>query len=35
MWEVLRWMLVFALALILIVAAIYWVTGHPLPIPNF
>ena len=31
MWEVLRWMIVFVLALLLIVVAIYLVTGRPLP----
>jgi len=35
MWEVLRWMIVFVLALLLIVAAIYLVTGRTLPIPQF
>jgi len=35
MWEVLRWMIVFVLALLLIVVAIYLVTGRPLPIPSF
>ena len=35
MWEVLRWMIVFVLALLLIVTAIYLVTGRPLPIPQF
>jgi hypothetical protein len=35
MWEVLRWMIVFVLALLLIVAAIYLVTGRSLPIPSF
>ncbi len=35
MWEVLRWMIVFVFALLLIVAAIYLVTGRPLPIPQF
>jgi hypothetical protein len=35
MWEVLRWMIVFVLALLLIVSAIYLVTGRPLPIPQF
>lgn len=34
MWEVLRWMIVFVLALLLIVVAIYWVLGQPLPIPQ-
>jgi hypothetical protein len=35
MWEVLRWMIVFVLALLLIVAAIYFVTGRSMPIPQF
>jgi heme/copper-type cytochrome/quinol oxidase subunit 4 len=35
MWEVLRWMIVFVLALLLIVVAIYLVLGEPLPIPQF
>jgi hypothetical protein len=35
MWEVLKWMLVFVVALLVIVAAIYWVTGRPLPLPSF
>jgi len=35
MWEVLRWMIVFIAALLLIVAGIYWVLGRPLPIPSF
>jgi len=35
MWEVLRWMIVFVLAVLLIVAAIYLVLGQPLPIPQF
>jgi hypothetical protein len=35
MWEVLRWMLLFAVALILIAAAITWLSGKPLPLPNF
>ncbi len=35
MWEVVRWMIVFVLALLLIVAAIYLVTGQPLSIPQF
>jgi hypothetical protein len=33
--EVLRWVLFFGIALLLIVAAIFWVAGRPLPIPNF
>jgi hypothetical protein len=35
MWEVLRWMGVFVVAVILIVFAIYAVLGRPLPIPQF
>jgi hypothetical protein len=35
MWEVLRWMIVFVLALLLIVVGIYLVLGQPLPIPQF
>lgn len=35
MWEVLRWMIVFIVALLLIVAGIYWILGQPLPIPTF
>jgi hypothetical protein len=35
MWEVLRWMILFVLALLLIVVAIYAVLGRPLPIPQF
>jgi hypothetical protein len=34
MWEVLRWMIVFVLALLLIVIGIYLVLGQPLPIPQ-
>ena len=33
--EVLRWFGFFLLALILIVFAIFWVQGRPLPIPHF
>jgi hypothetical protein len=33
--EVLRWMLLFAVALILIAGAITWMSGRPLPLPNF
>ena len=33
--EVLRWLLFFAIALFLIVAAIFFVMGRPLPLPNF
>lgn len=34
-WEVLRWMAVFAIALLLIVAGLFWVMGRDLPIPQF
>jgi hypothetical protein len=34
-WEVLRWMAVFAIALLLMVAGIFWLMGRPLPIPDF
>jgi hypothetical protein len=33
--EVLRWLLFFAIAMFLIVAAIFFVMGRPLPLPNF
>jgi hypothetical protein len=33
--EVLRWLLFFAIAMFLIVAAIFFVLDRPLPIPNF
>ena len=35
MWEVLRWFAVFVLALLLMVAGLFWLMGRPLPIPNF
>jgi hypothetical protein len=35
MWEVLRWFAVFVLALLLMVAALFWLMGRPLPIPDF
>jgi hypothetical protein len=35
MWEVLRWMIVFVLAVLLIVMGIYLLLGRPLPIPQF
>lgn len=35
MWEVLKWMLVFVLALLLIVAGLFWLMGRELPIPRF
>lgn len=34
-WEVLRWMAVFAIALLLIVAGLFWIMGRDLPIPQF
>ena len=33
--EVLRWLLFFAIAMFLMVAAIFFVMGRPLPLPNF
>lgn len=33
--EVLRWMFFFLLALVLIVFAIFWLQGRPLPLPRF
>jgi hypothetical protein len=33
--EVLRWLLFFAIAMFLIVAAIFFVTGRPLTLPSF
>jgi hypothetical protein len=33
--EVLRWLLFFAIAMFLIIAAIFFVVGRPLPIPRF
>jgi hypothetical protein len=35
MWDVLRWFAVFVVAILLIVAGIFWVFGKPLPIPQF
>jgi hypothetical protein len=35
MWEVLRWFAVFVLALLLMVAGLFWLMDRPLPIPNF
>ena len=34
-WEVLKWMAVFVIALLLIVAGLFWLMGRPLPIPQF
>jgi hypothetical protein len=33
--EVLRWFLFFVIAMLLMVAAIFWVLGRPLPLPSF
>ena len=35
MWEVLKWFAVFVIAVLLIVAGIFWVMGRPLPLPQF
>ncbi len=35
MWEVLRWFAVFVLAILLLVAGLFWLMGRDLPIPNF
>ena len=35
MWEVLRWFFVFVLALLLMVAGLFWLMDRPLPIPQF
>jgi hypothetical protein len=34
MWDVLRWFAVFVLAVLLLVAGLYWILGKPLPIPH-
>ena len=34
-WEVLRWFLVFVLAMLLIVAGLFWLMGRELPFPSF
>lgn len=34
MWDVLRWFAVFAAAVLIIVAGLYWILGKPLPIPH-
>ena len=33
--EVLRWFLFFVIAMLLMVAAIFWVLDRPLPLPSF
>ena len=35
MWEVLKWFAVFVIALLLMVAGLFWLMGRPLPIPSF
>jgi hypothetical protein len=35
MWDVLRWFAVFVVAILLLVAGLFWIMGRPLPIPNF
>ena len=35
MWEVLKWIGVFVIALLLIVAGLFWLMGRDLPIPQF
>jgi hypothetical protein len=34
-WEVLKWFAVFVIALLLIVAGLFWLMGRDLPIPQF
>ena len=34
MWDVLRWFSVFVVAVLVMVAGLYWILGKPLPIPN-
>jgi hypothetical protein len=35
MWEVLKWFAVFVIAILVIVAGIFWVMGRDLPLPTF
>jgi hypothetical protein len=35
MWEVLKWFAVFVIAMLLIVAGLFWLMGRSLPIPQF
>ena len=35
MWEVLKWFAVFVIAVLLIVAGLFWVMGRDLPFPSF
>lgn len=34
MWDVLRWFSVFVIAVLVMVAGLYWILGKPLPLPN-
>jgi hypothetical protein len=34
-WEVLRWLALFVIAMLLLVAGIFWILDKPLPIPQF
>jgi hypothetical protein len=34
-WEVMRWFAMFIIALLLIVAGLFWLMGRQLPIPHF
>jgi len=34
MWDVLRWFSVFVIAVLVMVAGLYWILGKPLPIPS-
>jgi hypothetical protein len=34
MWDVLRWFAVFVIAVLVLIASLYWILGKPLPIPN-
>jgi len=34
MWDVLRWFSVFVIAVLVMVAGLYWILGKPLPIPR-
>ena len=35
MWEVLKWFAVFVIAMLLIVAGLFWLMGRELPLPQF
>lgn len=35
MWDILRPFLIFVIAILLIVAALFWLQGRPLPLPDF